>query len=308
MLKSYMNKIIFLPLLLGTLYGIQAKVTFYDGTYVFGSLNKVDESTVYITPMGLDTPEGMLVGNIDSLKLENGMYLVLAGQVKYLYENGEFFTYEEDWLDQYDDSKYDEHTAYTEEYKYTQRVKSNTEFFHIATYGGFPVTYLSSLDTTATKSSPNLGLSLQLPYSEVGAVDMSPGFSLMTFGFNNPDMGNIMALQLKGNLDIDFKPIFFFLPDPIHLGMNAGLNYNLALKNEPSEFGLSHIDYDGEPTYGGLGFNVGGYLDYWFPTLPIALRGFFNINVVPQGEPYPELKTGFINVGVKAIIVLKRSN
>jgi len=302
-----MNKIIILPFLLGALYGIQAKVSFYDGTYVFGTLNKVDESTVYITPMGLDTPEGMLVGNIDSLKLETGMYLVVGGHVKYLYENGEFFTYEEDWLDQYDDSKYDEHTAYTEEYKYTQREQSNTEFFHIATYGGFPVKYLSSLDTSETKSSPNIGLSFQLPYSEVGAIDISPGFTIMTFGFTNPDMGEIMGLQLKGNLDMDFKPVFFFLPDPIHLGVNFGVNYNLALKNEPSAYGLSHVEYDGDPTYGGVGFNVGTYFDYWFPALPIALRGFVSTNIIPQGEPYPELKTGFFNVGMKAIVVLKRT-
>ena len=54
-----------------------ARLYSMDGTYVVGKVTKVDEATVYIVPIGLDTPEGVLVGNIDSLK-QNGMVPVVG--------------------------------------------------------------------------------------------------------------------------------------------------------------------------------------------------------------------------------------
>ena len=86
----YMRKLIILPLFVGFLFGLHGKITFFDGTYVVGRVTKVDESTVYIVPMGLDTAEGVLVGNIDTLKMENGMVPVINSAVKYFYQNGEF--------------------------------------------------------------------------------------------------------------------------------------------------------------------------------------------------------------------------
>ena len=69
-----------------------------------GKVTKEDESTVYIIPIGLDTPEGVLVGNIDSLNMENGMVPVLNSAVKYFYEKGEFVANNNDWMDEYDKS------------------------------------------------------------------------------------------------------------------------------------------------------------------------------------------------------------
>ena len=128
----------------------------------------------------------------------------------------------------------------------------------------------------------------------------------MTFGFDNPDMGVVNAIQLGGNMSVDFKPVFFFLPEALHLCMDLGINYNIAFKHEPSAFALSHLEYDGEPTYGGIGFSTGASMDYWFSDIPLALRLFGNTHIIPQGEPYPELKTGFINVGAMLIVVMKR--
>lgn len=306
--KSYIRKIIILPLFVGFLFGIHGKITFFDGTYVVGRVTKVDESTVYIIPMGLDTPEGVLVGNIDTLKMENGMYPVVNSMVKYFYEKGEFLANDDDWLDEYDDFKYDEYTTQKEEYKYEESKKSDLEFYSITTYGGMPIVPLASLDdsSNATTLSPNMGIGFQAPYFPTGAVDISPGFKLMTYGFDNPDMGVVKAFQAIGNLSIDFQPVFFFLPKPLHLCLDLGVSYNMAFRHEPSAFALGHVEYDGEPTYGGLGFNVGGSIDYWFPDIPVAIRLFENTNIVPQGEPYPNLKTGFVNIGACLIIVLKR--
>ena len=304
-----MRKLIILPLFVGYLFGLHGKITFFDGTYVVGRVTKVDESTVYIVPMGLDTAEGILVGNIDTLKMENGMVPVVNSAVKYFYEKGEFLANNDDWMDEFDDFQYDDYTTQEEEYKYEETKKPATAYNSVTVYGGMPFA-MASLQTPdsveATTLAPNLGIGFQAPYFPVGAVDISPGLKIMTYGFDSPDMGVVNAIQLGGNMSVDFKPVFFFLPEALHLCMDIGVNYNIAFKHEPSEFALGHTEYDGEATYGGIGFSTGASMDYWFSDIPLALRLFGNTNIIPQGEPWPELKTGFINVGAMLIVVMKR--
>ena len=302
-----MRKLIIIPLFVGYLFGLHGKITFFDGTYVVGRVTKVDESTVYIIPMGLDTAEGILVGNIDTLKMENGLVPVVSSAVKYFYEKGEFLANNDDWMDEFDDFKYDDYVTQKEEYKYEESKKLPTAYNLVTIYGGMPFAMASLQDSLKTTTlAPNLGIGIQAPYLPVGAVDISPGLKIMTYGFDNPDMGVVSAMQLTGNMSVDFKPVFFFLPEALHLCVDIGVNYNIAIKNEPSTFGLTHIDYDGEPNYGGIGFNTGASRDYWFSDIPLALRLFGNTNIIPQGEPWPELKTGFINVGAMLIVVMKR--
>ena len=302
-----MRKLIIIPLFVGYLFGLHGKITFFDGTYVVGRVTKVDESTVYIIPMGLDTAEGILVGNIDTLRMENGLVPVVSSSVKYFYEKGEFLANNDDWMDEFDDFKYDDYTTQKEEYKYEESKKPATAYNAVTVYGGMPFAMASLQDSLKTTTlAPNLGIGIQAPYFPVGAVDISPGLKIMTFGFDNPDMGVVNAIQLGGNMSVDFKPVFFFLPEALHLCMDLGINYNIAFKHEPSAFALSHLEYDGEPTYGGIGFNTGASMDYWFSDIPLALRLFGSSNIIPQGEPWPELKTGFINVGAMLIVVMKR--
>ena len=302
-----MRKLIIIQLFVGYLFGLHGKITFFDGTYVVGRVTKVDESTVYIIPMGLDTAEGILVGNIDTLRMENGLVPVVSSSVKYFYEKGEFLANNDDWMDEFDDFKYDDYTTQKEEYKYEESKKLSTAYNSVTVYGGMPFAFRSLQDSLkATTLTPNLGLVIQAPYFPVGAVDISPGLKIMTFGFDNPDMGVVNAIQLSGNMSVDFKPVFFFLPKALHLCMDLGINYNIAFKHEPSAFALSHVDYDGEPTYGGIGFSTGASMDYWFADIPLALRLFGSTNIIPQGEPYPELKTGFISVGAMLVVVMKR--
>ena len=303
-----MRKLIILPLFVGFLFGLHGKITFFDGTYVVGRVTKVDESTVYIVPMGLDTAEGVLVGNIDTLKMENGMVPVINSAVKYFYQNGEFLANDDDWMDEYDDFKYDDYTTLQEEYKYEESKKTHLQYFSVIVYGGLPIPIASLKDSLGQiEMDYNLGVGFQTPYFQLGAVDIAPGFKLMTYGFNSPDMGVIKAIQAAGTMSIDFKPILYFLPEAMHFCIDFGLNYNTPIKNEIASGVINSKHYDGEPTYGGLGLNLGGSIDYWFTDLPIALRFFSNANIIPQGEPYPELKTGFINLGVTLIIVMKRN-
>ena len=302
-----MRKLIILPLFVGYLFGLHGKIIFFDGTYVVGRVTKVDESTVYIIPMGLDTAEGILVGNIDTLRMENGLVPVVSSAVKYFYEKGEFLANNDDWMDEFDDFKYDDYTTQKEEYKYEESKKPATAYNAVTVYGGMPFAMASLKDSLKTTTlAPNLGIGIQAPYFPVGAVDISPGLKIMTFGFDNPDMGVVNAIQLGGNMSVDFKPVFFFLPEALHLCMDLGINYNIAFKHEPSAFALGHVEYDGEPNYGGIGFSTGASLDYWFSDIPLALRFFGSTNIIPQGEPWPELKTGFMNVGAMLIVVMKR--
>ena len=302
-----MRKLIIIPLFVGYLFGLHGKIIFFDGTYVVGRVTKVDESTVYIIPMGLDTAEGILVGNIDTLRMENGLVPVVSSSVKYFYEKGEFLANNDDWMDEFDDFKYDDYTTQKEEYKYEESKKPATAYTAVTVYGGMPFAMASLQDSLKTTTlAPNLGIGIQAPYFPVGAVDISPGLKIMTFGFDNPDMGVVNAIQLGGNMSVDFKPVFFFLPEALHLCMDLGINYNIAFKHEPSAFALTHLEYDGEPNYGGIGFSTGASMDYWFSDIPLALRLFGSTNIIPQGEPWPELKTGFINVGAMLIVVMKR--
>jgi hypothetical protein len=241
--------------------------------------------------------------------MENGLVPVVSSSVKYFYEKGEFLANNDDWMDEFDDFQYDDYTTQKEEYKYEESKKPATAYNAVTVYGGMPfaMASLQVADTLeATILQPNLGIGFQAPYFPVGAVDISPGFKIMTYGFDNIDMGIVNAIQLGGNMSVDFKPIFFFLPQALHLCMDLGINYNIAFKHEPSAFALSHVEYDGEATYGGIGFSTGASMDYWFTDIPLALRLFGSTNIIPQGEPYPELKTGFTNVGAMLIVVMKR--
>jgi len=302
-----LRKAMILPLFAGFLFALHGKIVFFDGTYVVGKVTKVDESTVYIVPIGLDTPEGVLVGNIDSLRMENGMVPVINSAVKYFYQNGEFLANDEDWMDEYDDFKYDDYTTLQEEYKYEESKKTHSQYWSVVAGGGLAIPMASLKDSSGqTKLDIILGVGFQSPYFPLGAVDVSPGLKLMTFGFDNPDMGVVTGFQAAGNMSVDFKPILYFLPDPMHFCLNLGINYNTAIKHEPSQWALGHEEYDGEPNYGGIGFNLGSSMDYHFANLPVALRLFMNTNIIPQGEPWPELKTGFLSIGATFVIILKR--
>ena len=303
-MKNILKAIIILQLLSGTIFAIHGKIVFYDGTYVVGKVTKVDEATVYIVPIGLDTPEGVLVGNIDSLKMENGMVPIVNSAVKYFYQNSEFMANDDDWMDEYNDFKYDDYTNLQEEYKYEETKKRHTNYWSASAFGAYPAIKFSSLDdsTKLTKMSINMGFGLQSPYFPIGAVDISPGFKLMTYGFtDHPEMGTINALQALVNLSTDLKPILFFLPEPLHLCFDFGLSYNVGIKVEPKS-----AKYEGEPKYGGMGMSAGMTFDYHFTNIPIGFRLFAINTIVPQGIPFPELKTGFLNIGANIIIILKR--
>jgi len=299
-----------LPLLSGAIFALHGKIVFYDGTYVVGKVTKVDEATVYIVPIGLDTAEGVLVGNIDSLRMENGMVPVVNSAVKYFYQNGEFMANDNDWMDEYDDFKYDDYSALQEEYKYEGTKRTHQQYYQISAFGGIPIIAAVSLqeEDGSFKLTPNIGATFQMPYFPVGALDISPGFRIMNYSFESSSLGQIQALQIAPNASFDFKPVFYFLPSNIHASVDFGFSFNVGYDLNQDVIlypGVESEDLTGNETYSGVGMNFGASVDYWMADMPLAFRLFTNSHVIPQAPPWDEL-TMFTNVGLSLVVVLKR--
>ena len=304
-------KALTVPLLTGIVFALHGKIVFYDGTYVVGKITKVDQSVVYIIPIGLDTSEGVLVGNVDSLKLENGMTPVINSAVRYFYQNGEFTANDDDWMDEYDDFKYDDYAEMQNEYKYEATKKTHQQYYQVSAFGGMPIMTAVSLqeDDGSFKMTPNLGITAQFPYYPIGALDISPGLRFMTYSFEASFQGLVQAIQLSPYASFDFKPILFFIPENIHLSLDAGLSFNIGydLNQDVSIYPkVESGNLTGNETYGGIGLNFGASIDYWVPDLPFACKLFFNNNIIPQAPPFSDQNTMFSNIGLSLIIVLKR--
>ena len=306
---NIIKNIITYSFLLDLLFSIHGKIVFYDGTYVVGKVTKVDESSVYIIPIGLDTSEGVLIGNIDSLKMENGMIPVLSSSVKYLFQNGEFLRNNSDWMDENYDFKYDDYTSLQEPYKYEEIKKTNQQYYQVSAFGSLPVMSAVSLkeEDGTSKIVMNVGGSFQLPYYPIGALDVSPGLRFMTYGYEQSNQGKVQAINLAAFSTFDFKPVFYFIPEAFHLSVDFGLNYNFAYDLDQNKEIYTGVEtLSGDETYSGVGLYAGASADYWMPELPLAFRLFFNGYVVPQAPPFTDESTFFGSIGISAVVVLKR--
>lgn len=312
MLKKIIIKVLIQFIILEGLSALHGKIVFYDGTYVVGKVKKVDESSVHIIPIGLDTPEGVLVGNIDSLKMENGMVPVISSSVKYFYQNGEFLSNNDDWMDEYDDFQYGDYSTLQQPYEYQQKEKSIQQFYRLSVFGGVPFATAVSLQEEggSFKMNPNFGFSFQMPYYEYGALDISPGIKIMNYSFDVSHAGYVQALQFSPFFDFDFKPVFYFLPKNLHLNALVGLSYNIGYDLDQNPTNYPNLEFDdldlNNETYSGVGLNAGASFDYWFENLPIAIKFFANGNAIPQAPPYTNISTFFSNVGISIVVALKR--
>ena len=293
------------------IFALHGKIVFFDGTYVVGKVTKVDESTVYIIPIGLDTAEGVLVGNIDSLKMENGMVPVVNSAVKYFFQNGEFLENDDDWMDEYDDFRYDDYASLQNEYKYEGSKKTHQQYYQISAFIGQPIMTAVSLqeENGTFKMTPNIGFSFSMPYFAFGALDVSPGFKMMNYTFESSFQGNVQALQLSTFATFDFKPVLYFMPENVHVTADAGLSYNFGYDLNQSAETYPNVESQnltGSETYNGIGLNVGASADYWMPNIPIAFKFFFAANVIPQAPPFMDKSSVFANLGLSVVVVLKR--
>ena len=171
-MKNTFKGLVFLAFL-GSLFALHGKIVFYDGTYVLGKVTKVDESSVYIIPVGLDTPEGVLVGNIDSLNMENGMVPVLNSNVEYFYQGGTFTPNNDDWMADASQKDYHEQIDIEKEFQAINAPKKHWNYFNFSLTGGIPLFAANSLKEVGDENprsgqmaemGPNIGLNIQFPY------------------------------------------------------------------------------------------------------------------------------------------------
>ncbi len=305
-----------LSCMIGMLFGLHGKIVFYDGTYVIGKVTKVDESSVYIIPIGLDTPEGVLVGNIDSLNMENGMVPVLNSNVEYFYQGGTFTPNNDDWMANASQKDYYEHIDLEKEFQAINNPKKHWNYFNFSLIGGIPLFAANSLKEVESgqmaEMGPNVGLNIQFPYYPLGPIDISPGLRFMTFSYKANHLGSLKALQVGAFTNINLRPILYFLPENLHLTLDGGVNFNLATDLDQDLFTynidlpIGSTDLKDEK-YGGPGMHFGSSLDYYLTKIPIAFKLFFNANVVPQTPPFTSTFTYFGNVGLSMVLILKRN-
>ena len=146
-----MNKIILLLFFINMLFPINGKVVFFDGTTIDGQINSVTNSSVYITPIGLDFPQEILMNNIDSLKTNDGKILVASNTVLLLYENGVFISPAE---------KKQKRKKSPQSYEVEYVIIPN---WSLNIYTGYPLIKASSFDYY-DDLSPIFGLSVGSPY------------------------------------------------------------------------------------------------------------------------------------------------
>ena len=314
-MRNFIKVLCFITII-RSVFGLHGKIVFYDGTYVIGKVTKVDESAVYVIPVGLDTPEGVLVGNIDSLNMENGMIPVLNSSVKFFYQAGTFTPNNDDWMAESVQQNYTDHIDLNEEYQTKYKPKKPWQYFNASFLGGIPLFAANSLKEVDTKKlakmGPNLGLNFQFPFYPIGPIDVSPGIRFMTFSYEANHLGALKAVQIGGFSNFDLYPVLFFLPENMHISVEIGLNYNLAtdldqnlmIYNIDTPMGVSDL---ANAKYSGPGLNLGSSIDYWLQDLPIAFKLFMNANMVPQTPPFTDTYTFFANVGLSMVIVMKRS-
>ena len=145
-----MKKIILLFFPISFLFSIDGEIVFYDGTTIDGQINAVNMSSIYITPIGLNFPEEILIDNIDSLKLDDGKLMVAGNQVLLLYNNGQFTTPGEK------NPSNQKEVSYPVEYVLVPNYSLNL-------YTGYPLIKASSFEIY-NDSSPVFGVSIGTPY------------------------------------------------------------------------------------------------------------------------------------------------
>ena len=147
-------RVIFVTILLSNfLFPVGGVIIFNDGTTIEGDVTNVNESSIFITPMGLTFPEEIRMENVDSLKLYDGKLLVANNKALILYADGQYF---EPGLIQ--DNNYEDYEDYEVEYVLVPNWSVNM-------YTGYPLIRSESLsDTYYNKVSPVIGLSIGSPY------------------------------------------------------------------------------------------------------------------------------------------------
>ena len=243
-----MRKIILLSFSISFLFSIDGEIVFYDGTTIDGQINSVNMSSIYITPVGLNFPEEILIDNVDSLKLDNGKLLVAGNQVLLLYSNGQFMAPGEE--------KLNTQTA-REEYDVEYVLVPN---YSLNIYTGYPLIKASSFEIY-NDANPVFGLSIGTPY----------GFFMSNF------FVNIIVEVAKYNFNESEGQKRQFGGWAFQIGASPGFFIDDMSISLTAATGLFHE---------GTGFIAGGSID--FPIGNIIIDKYGDISIVESLEEYIE--------------------
>ena len=206
-------RVIFVAILLSNfLFSVGGVIIFNDGTTIEGDVTNVNESSIFITPMGLTFPEEIRMENVDSLKLYDGKLLVANNKALILYANGQYF---EPGLVQ--DNNYEDYEDYEVEYVLVPNWSVNI-------YTGYPLIRSESLsETYYDKINPVIGLSLGSPYGLFfGDFFMNGIFELAHYKFTKQDQE--ANVQFDGfAYQIGVSPGFFIGETSVSLTACTGI-------------------------------------------------------------------------------------
>jgi hypothetical protein len=169
----------------------------------------VNRSSIYITPIGLNFPEEIIIDNVDSLKLDNGKLLVAGNQVLLLYSNGQFTAPEEEKLNRQTPKEYNL------EYVLVPNWSLNI-------YTGYPIIKGASFDFY-DDINPVYGLSIGSPWGFfMGNFFVNAIAELAYYDFNvtnNPDYERFGGMAWQ----VGVSPGFFIGEYSISLTACTGL-------------------------------------------------------------------------------------
>ena len=223
------------------LFPVGGVIIFNDGTTIEGDVTNVNESSIFITPMGLTFPEEIRMENVDSLKLYDGKLLVANNKPLILYANGEYF---EPGLSQ--DNNYEDYEDYEVEYVLVPNWSLNL-------YGGYPILRASSFDEF-DESNLLFGLSIGSPYG-LFAGDFFMNV-IAEFVYYNFQQSNDLEGQNFGGpaLQIGLSPGLFIGETSVSLTACTGLYQNDKGKMTSGFIAGGSIDIP-------LGNTLGNYFD-----------------------------------------------
>ncbi len=268
-------RFILIPILLSNLlFSVGGVIIFNDGTTIEGDVTGVNESSIYITPMGLTFPEEIRMENVDSLKLYDGKLLVANNRPLLLYDNGQFY---EPGINLENNNEFD--SDYDVEYVIVPNWSLNL-------YTGYPLIRASSFEEF-DESNVLWGLSIGSPYG-IFAGDFFMN-AIVEFVYYNFQQSNDLDGQNFGGpaFQIGLSPGLFIGEASISLTACTGIYQNDKGKMTSGFIAGGSLDIP-------LGNILDDYIDIDADEFPIELRITSRSNLINKDEGI----TGWLDAGI----------
>ena len=268
-------RFILIPILLSNLlFSVGGVIVFNDGTTIEGDVTGVNESSIYITPMGLTFPEEIRMENVDSLKLYDGKLLVANNRTLLLYDNGQFY---EPGISLESNNEFD--SDYDVEYVIVPNWSLNL-------YTGYPMVRASSFEEF-DESNLLFGLSIGSPYG-IFAGDFFMN-AIAEFVYYNFQQSNNLDGQNFGGpaFQIGLSPGLFIGEASVSLTACTGIYQNDKGKMTSGFIAGGSLDIP-------LGNILDDYIDIDADEFPMELRITSRSNLISKDEGI----TGWLDAGI----------